>query len=256
MLIFYTLFIMQIVLEPFPISSSGHLQLVQSLYALPPLPEALEFLAHIPTVVIISLFFSSFLYPLIAHPLRHVPMLCMLALADSITVVAYVLRPILQTYMPTGLVLGFFVTAVLMLSLYPPFFKRFKLPTYPSSTINIYQACALGGAQACALMIPGMSRFGTTFVVARWLGIESNQAFITSWALALPLMSAAGAKALMLLPTSTLPFSFVFSSIVIGATIVSYYAVKFFAWVVHNHFVWITGIYLLIPLTIALYKGY
>lgn len=80
--------------------------------------------------------------------------------------------------------IGFLITALLLFSL--KFCTNQKL----YSSWNYKNALVIGCLQACAL-IPGISRFGSTFVAARWCGIAPRKAFELSFLLEWPISCAA-----------------------------------------------------------------
>jgi undecaprenyl-diphosphatase len=189
---FYLLVGLSVFLESFPISSSGHILLVQQLLerccgVVCTLNENIEYFLHGPNVIILAIFFYNRWKLLLIALFRNfsiIKKIMMLGfITDSITASAYFLFFKHATFMP--LWVGFLITSSLLFSLY--FCK--KNPTITTSW-NYKNACILGMVQACALM-PGISRFGSTFVTARWLGFPSKKSFELSFLIEFPISVAA-----------------------------------------------------------------
>lgn len=192
----------QIVLESFPISSSGHMLLLDKLLAAVHIApsvnnaaqgnifesvDVLEHFAHGATIGMVALFFFSrwaFLLRNVKRCWRIIAKIIALGfIADLCTSIFYVFFHFssVQNYFPVGL--GFFITGILLLSL------RW-CPTKATGTFNWRSATILGVVQGCALL-PGISRLASTFVVARWLGIAPRKSFEISWLIVMPLLCAA-----------------------------------------------------------------
>lgn len=190
MLYFYILVILQIVVESFPVSSSGHMQLF-SLYMQyfgVQLPEYItatwfEHLLHIPTLCVVALFFMRQWLPIVLHPWRYKHVIAAMFgigfIADAITTCFFVLWKMIG--IPWwALGVGFCITSCSLASLLrcPPVARR-------SSWYLV--AGVLGIAQGCALL-PGISRFAATYACARWCGLRASRAYALSWLIAFPLI--------------------------------------------------------------------
>lgn len=191
----YLVVFLSIILESFPISSSGHLKLLESFFNFCPsnvscfLNENLEYFLHGPTAIVIALFFYNRWKVLLAFNRSYSIIKKMFVrgiITDGITVAAYFFLLKDSVFLP--LWVGFFITAVLLFSLY---FKKNNAHVF--ATWNYSNASILGCAQALAL-IPGISRLGTTFVVARWLGFSAKKAFELSFLIEWPISAAAALK--------------------------------------------------------------
>ncbi len=149
--------------------------------------------------------------------------------------------------------MGLLISAILLLSLPwapPP-------SATPSNTHTLIIGCILGLTQGLALL-PGISRFASTYVIARWLSLSPRRAMQTSFLMHLPLMGAAflfdGIPLLLNTPfwhhCTFLSHPCPFPLLVIGiatiiATILAYGAL-FLSWrLALRNRLWVFGLYLL-----------
>ena len=219
---------LQIVLEVLPVSSSGNVALfsnlffgesnyVQSVVML----DALDFLLHGSTVFVVGCYFFktwwSYLKGFVQGDRKCFWLVFFCVVADCLTVGFYFLFGVTGvTFFP--LWLGFLVTGGLLWSLQlvsgssrlkpQDDTSRYRLSRmcsrkkhccmcHPERSVRIqdnlnnslFHAAILGIVQGIALL-PGISRFGSTFVAGRWLGLSREKAFEFSFLIAWPLMVA------------------------------------------------------------------
>ena len=250
----YILVGLAIILESFPISSSGHILLLQNIFQnhLPFLfNESIDYFLHAPTAVVIALFFyKKWRILLTKRGIRFWPKIFLLgAITDGITVISYFLffknahSPIIPIWS------GFCITGIILLSMY-------FCNTQGKTVWNATNAVILGIAQTCAL-IPGISRFGTTFAVARWLGFSSQRAFSLSFLIEWPISFAASLKGTYILTQTKQIYEFLHPSMLlviilamIGAYIGLYCMQKF----IIKQYEWIIGFYLFLVATFAFFQ--
>lgn len=201
----------QILLESFPVSSSGHCALLEKWYFFLTLPSASSFesfffltknvyketfdaLLHAPTLIILSLFFFKRWFLIARHPIRFRYSIVKLVLYVTVTTVIalffYFVVHIQNYALPLGI--GFLITLLLVLSTY------FLKPG--SGSLTVRSAVIIGFGQAIALL-PGISRLGTTYALARWLGISSRRSLEISFVIQVPLLLAACAKSMIIAVT-------------------------------------------------------
>ena len=190
MICVYLWVIAQIVLESFPVSSSGHAQLLAQFCPLSDLSQSVlsmfDYALHLPTACIVVIFFRRAWSVPFIHIRRCwrlvLKIIFYTALATSVTLALYGLKFLMP--LPTvPLPLGFFVTGCSLLSL------RW-CSEQPYRSIDMKKIMCLGVLQACAFA-PGISRFACTFVGARWLGIPARRAFEISFLIQWPLILCA-----------------------------------------------------------------
>ncbi len=252
MVFFYLFIFVCIALEMFPISSSGHLQLLtsyfQSVNLVPFTDKALSLfsdLLHFPIAIVLFLFFLKIVIP--GHTIFSIKkdLLVFIIIADSITCLFYVLFK--QVQIPNYfLPFGFVITGLVLFSLY-------FVPNASDNNLTIHKALLFGLVQGVSLL-PGISRFASTFALGRWLGFTASDAFVLSFVIQWPLLIAASAKALLTILFSDIWFPLLFGSCVtIGLSIIFATGVSWFClqWVYSlciKGQLWWFSLYMLIPL--------
>jgi len=189
-----------LIAESFPISSSGHLVLLSRFMgnASGSFISAYDHLLHGPIALGVAFFF----YPrwrFLLHPwrARHiiVKLIVLGCITESITTLFYLIFSQFSiSRFPLSL--GFCITAALLYSL------RW-CPKKTTRSFDWRSALMLGCVQSLALL-PGISRFGATFVTARWLSFSAQKAFDLSFLLLVPLAAAGFARGMWALRTGIL----------------------------------------------------
>lgn len=225
----------QIVGESFPISSSGHLIFLENVYYfLFPhqmrytFPFWFDYIIHIPTVLIVLCYFwhKFFIYlrSLFAFSFEIIPMIRSVCITDALTVCCYVGKKYVSSF---PLCIGFFITSIALYSL------RYISESAPKNSLeelSLQEIVTIAIAQ-CISLLPGVSRFGMTFVAARWQGLSNNESFFYSFLIALPLFSAAGLQGIIKVSTESDSCIHLYSWQKLGASIVLATAVSYYAFV-------------------------
>ncbi len=193
----YLISMLPILLESFPVSSSGHALLLLNLFgkhdSMTCIPEYFDHVLHGPIACIIALFFFkrwSFLLVNFRRTWHYVIKIVWYGvITETITIVWYLFYLMIKLHAQHYLSVGFLVTAGLLFSLnYCPANNEKK-------KYSIVDASMLGMAQGFALL-PGVSRFGATFVCARWLGFSDKKSFELSFLIEWPISVAGFLKGL------------------------------------------------------------
>lgn len=255
MLSFYIISFVQVVLESLPVSSSGHIHLLEQLLG-QKYSKELMYLLHIPTLFILGFFFAK---PLILYIREYaqnkaaiVKLVFFTVLIDTITALFFIF---FARYNPTSyysldrlLMIGFIVTALLLYSL------RWCTKNNDTS-LTIHKAIILGTAQGCALL-PGISRFATVYATSCWLGLSPLYAFSITWFVQAPLIAAAVAKAICFSSLSaelsllcTVPAGIMLCL----ATVVGYCALLASYVLVSRDRLWLFAYYMIIPILLAFF---
>lgn len=189
MLFIYFWIATQIIVEMMPISSSGHLYLLQCLFNKKVFKyKSLYYFLHLPTLLIVcAYFFWQWLSFVFHDGIIDTKPLMWVICADSITGILFLIKPDNVNYVP--IVIGFFITAYALLK--TSLCAGNKLIT----SWHLADAVILGLTQAVALL-PGVSRLALTCLVGCLLGFSLLDAFCLSWLLQAPLMILAIAKCL------------------------------------------------------------
>lgn len=247
---------MQIILESFPVSSSGHVRLLSFLYPLHTIGsqhiiETFTHILHFPTACILMIFFRKSWSKPVRYIKRYYSILvritCYTMLSCVVTAMGYGIKQHVNIA-DIPLCVGFFITMAALLSLY-------VMPQRAIGTLNAKKAVVLGVVQACALF-PGVSRFALTFVAARWLDITPRRAFEISFLIEWPLILAASVYGLYVLQQSqaellnpTQMYVMLCSSGPAYAGLLLQYRM------VRKQVMWRWGIYMVVPLFITLLVG-
>jgi len=265
--------LVQLVIEVLPISSSSHVSLAQKLMGLSSvdaLPEYMDHLLHGPTFIVIAVFFYhdwkkyfwSF-FSLFGLKSRYgkkvrllaVKLIALIFVATMPTALLYfVIKEFCKNvYWMHGdfmQFVGMVITASFLLSLR-------LLKGYPKKNrpLSFFYALILGVVQGFALL-PGISRFGSTYAAARWLGFMPQRSIHLSFLLYAPVGGAAFLRGLVkLFHLSMLPS--VISYGVIGAFfvggIVSFFVFRWVYSLAIRDLFWIFGIYMIIPIALSVY---
>ena len=185
------LLFIQVVLESFPVSSSGNIIFFNAFLknyttiTYVPLTESLYYVLHGPTVLVLGLLFFKtwwrYLVGFFQKDIRALSSIGLCVIADFITVGWYVMfRFIKMEQFP--LWLGFFVTTISLASLYWKPRSQQLYSTWRDGFI-------MGMAQGLSLL-PGISRFAITFVVGMWKGWSPYDALEKSFFIQWPLILA------------------------------------------------------------------
>ncbi len=185
----------QIIAESFPISSSGHVALLEQFFFSSPIsvPAVVHDLIHLPTLIIVALayrrewfFYLKYLHRVWRFAIR-VGLLALCAVVPTVCFYLFFRYEPHATCLPVEV--GFVISALALLAL--PRYKRDRAVMAPWASIII-----LGCVQGVALL-PGISRMGVTFVAARWLGWRAERALEVSLLIQCPLLCAAVARGLI-----------------------------------------------------------
>lgn len=259
MLYLYIYNVIQIVAESFPISSSGHVALfvqcaTQLGYFQPLVTMTVWFnhVLHVPTVIITIIFFYHQWIRwrvMLFHPWRCKKIIMRLIgtvfIADAFTSCMYLFFKWYGTAF-WHLGFGFFITMVVLYSLV-------MCMCHSVSTYHWYVvAGALGVVQSCALL-PGISRFASTYVCARWCGKTAQAAFELSWLIQFPLIVAGSVHGVCGLYMSGLSAELLHPSmlfVILMATMIAWYALCMMYRMAIQERLYIVAYYMIVPLMI------
>jgi undecaprenyl pyrophosphate phosphatase UppP len=169
----------------------GHGWLLYSDTTLTALDESL----HAFIIIVIGVFFYPQWSIIVLNVKRCLPLILRIIrfgfIVDAITVLFYgVFHTIGVTWFSP--VVGLCITTVALGAL--SFFPAHRTRDFLSNGDALFIGCV----QGCALL-PGISRFGTTFSALRLLGISSARAFALSFLIEMPLSCAAALKGFRML---------------------------------------------------------
>ena len=177
--------------EFLPVSSSGHLVMMQSLLGVSVEGVLFEIAVHVATLVSITLVYRERLVRLAQgvikrrpDDLRYVGLLVIATIPAVVVGLGF--KDSLEALFDAPLVPAgaFLVTGALLWS------SRAALARSPEGHPTARIALLIGLAQ-CFALVPGISRSGSTVVAALWLGVAPVEAAAFSFLMALPAISGA-----------------------------------------------------------------
>lgn len=200
--------------EFLPVSSSGHLVVGQELLGITIRGVLFEVAVHVATLLSILIVYRARVAELARgavrgerDALRYLGLLTLATLPAAVLGLAFGARLEALFDNPWVPGIGFLITAVVLWS------SRSALHRDLERTPGGRDALLIGIAQACAL-VPGISRSGSTVVMALWLGIEAREAAAFSFLMAIP--AIAGAAVLQLPEVSGAPLEVGMGALLIG----------------------------------------
>jgi undecaprenyl-diphosphatase len=277
--LFLALIVTQIIVESMPISSSGHVRVFELLFTKAWgiktfLPDFIDHLLHgTALIAILIVFFKDWFYPIrkllqsciqltfskksLSYSQRKLfniflKIIGLVVAANLITSLFYFpIKFLFKDFFanPSFLLSGFIITMLLLLSLA---FKKQK----NAAAFDLKKALILGCVQGLAVL-PGISRFASTYAAGYWLNLRPARAMQISFLLHLPLIIAAfimlGVKPLITGQEVFFQFNFCDSLIVLIVTAIAILCLKLSYRLAIKNKLWWFGIYMIIPILILLY---
>jgi undecaprenyl-diphosphatase len=177
--------IIQGLTEWFPISSTGHLKLVEHFLGLK-VPILFDITLHMGTLMVILLFFRKGIKEIVSAFLqfdfktengKFIPLIIVGTIPTAL--IGFVFGDIIESLFQNPLpIASAFILCGIILYLT-------KAGKEETETISYSEALMIGVAQGIAI-IPGISRSGTTIAVALLFGIRREKAFKFSFLLSIP----------------------------------------------------------------------
>ena len=172
--------IVQGIAEFLPISSSGHLNVFQSLMGKLSESAELNIVLHFGTLLAIICFYWKRILALLSSDRRVIPMLIVGTVPAAI--IGIYLKKMHEPLLANTLLSGFMfpITGIMLIVL-----SKLKNGDKEYEKMNYGSVILIGLAQAFALL-PGISRSGSTIVMASALGLSRQSAATFSFLLAIP----------------------------------------------------------------------
>lgn len=264
MFFLYVWICVQIIVESLPLSSSGHVQLAEEFFncfsmekMLPVNLWQIDFLLHGPMIgILLALFFKQWWQMGLRVPLekksffKHglwlngAKTILFVGVADVITFLFWVIQPL--SWVP--LTIGFCLTALSLCSL------RYYSGGTRKFNWKYADAGWLGMVQGLSLM-PGVSRFASTYAAGCYLGYERREIFALSFMIQFPLLLAAFAKGLASLGGNSFVFAKFFDLkmlfVILSATIISYAVLCWVGRLIERKKLWKLSWYMIVPIVLS-----
>jgi len=179
--------IVQGIAEFLPISSSGHLILLQRVFGMEEPALTFDIIVHLGTLVSIVVVFWADILAIIKKPFGKMTGLLIVGTIPAV-VAGFFLRNVMETHFRTGIWLAaaFTLTGVLLLLA-----DRINTGHKEERDITWFDAFFIGCCQALAIP-PGISRSGTTITGALTRGLNRETAARFSFLLAIIAITGAG----------------------------------------------------------------
>lgn len=185
-----TLGAVQGITEFFPISSSGHLVIMQGLFGMKEPQLAFDIFLHLGTLVSILVFFRTDILALLGKDRKM--LVPLIAASVPTFIIGFFFKDIVETYfgMPKVagymlLVTGAWLTAAALYSRYAARAGK-NVKSWP----GLVGSLVVGTAQGVAVM-PGISRSGATIATGIMAGLDGQAACRFSFLLAIPAIAGA-----------------------------------------------------------------
>ena len=259
MLHFNTLVVVQIITESFPISSSGHLMLIQcignffsclnvsKIYLLS--SDIVTYFIHMPTVIVVAVFFYKKWWSLIFNWRRMWPIIIKLIvftwIVDVMTATIFLLAR--KTVFTFPLYIGFACTALVLFSL------RYCPTSIQSRSCTFFLALVLGIVQGAAFL-PGVSRFAVVYTALRWWRFTPQKAFTITWMVHWPLIFAAASLSSGLMIINPTLGDFITRSLLLNMGIAAIGAIAglyMMYYLACSYRLWLISIYMIVPTLLA-----
>ncbi len=227
--------------EFLPVSSSGHMVLLEKLLKYNPKGNALEIILHLATLLAVLVFFNKKLIPLFTLKGGSKNPLLLITLG---TIPAGIIGVLFNdkieavfdnsSYLP----ITFLINSIILLSYY--FAEKAMRDERDNSPLKAF---IIGIGQAFAIF-PGISRSGTTITTSRWLKMSREEAFDFSFYLLFP--AVLGALLLKLKEVDAVIFSGIYLMGFVVAFIFGVFALYLLKKVVVGGRIYLFGIYTLL----------
>jgi len=224
--------IVQGLTEFLPVSSSGHLVLLQKVLGMPETGLLLEILLHMGTLLAVIIVFWKDWMSMLSHPFTSRRVRLLIVATIPAVVAALLLGDLLdRAFSGWFLGISFLITAALLFAS-DPLTRRAPGGRHARDRIqdmNYKQAAAMGAMQAFAL-VPGISRSGSTIVGGLAAGVSRRAAAKFSFMMsAIAIVGSLVFKGKDLLDTSAATFEGGYLALVMGmlaAAVSGYLAIR------------------------------
>ena len=239
--------IIQGLTEFLPISSSGHLVIIESFFMTSKPDATLEVFLHTGTLFAVLLYYREAIAEIFMDLVNlrfksnggRLGLFLLLATIPA-TVVGMMFRATLESIFQNA----YFAAAMLIITSLI-LFSTHLIKRNINFKWNFVNSFIIGFAQVFA-MLPGISRSGITIVAALWLGASGEDATEFSFLLAVPAIIGVTVIKIFEVVSGTSNFYSVYSIGIIISAIVGYVSLTVLVPIVRSGKLWIFGIYCLL----------
>lgn len=176
--------------EFLPVSSSGHLVLVERILGVANSSLAFELITHLGTLLAVIIVMRSKIFEIIKHPFGETTLKIVIATLPTVLIVVLFEGIFRTAFDGRYLVYCFIFTAILL------FVTSFVKPVKIKSEISYLDAAIIGIAQGFAAM-PGISRSGTTICTSVLLKNDRQKSADFSFLISIPIIIGSAAMELL-----------------------------------------------------------
>jgi len=252
------------IMEPLPISSSGHTILLKDLFSIQTPGLSFEIFIHLGSLIAIMIVYRHDIQILLRESVHYI-MYKKLVFRDSFLYVLYLLVATaitggiglcIESYISTKLTSTLTVGFALLITSFFLWIVHQKKGTKSDNDITMKDAIIIGCIQAVAL-IPGISRSGATLVAALMVGMKREQALRFSFLLFIPVSFGIHLLSLQDILTDSTIQAYIIPYLIafIVATLTTYFALKWFVNLVINGKLMVFSFYcLIVGFAVVLYQ--
>ncbi|MDD5181946.1 MAG: undecaprenyl-diphosphate phosphatase [Candidatus Nanoarchaeia archaeon] len=243
--------IVQGITEWLPVSSSGHLAIIQTIFNLN-VPVFFDILLHLGSIAAVVFIFREDIIKIITAVLRfdfksEEGKLALFIIAASIptAIIGFAFKSLFESFFTNLLAVGI---ALLVTGTFLFICERFS----KNKELKLKDALIIGAVQGIAI-IPGISRSGSTIGTGLLLGIDKEKAARFSFLLAIPAIVGATIFDFSAAAISSVGLQFAIAGIVLSA-LVSFFAIKWLLDIIKKQrFHWFAVYCWLIGLAVIVY---
>ena len=187
-LIIIVLGIVQGLTEFLPVSSSGHLVLLENLFNISDASLFLNIVLHCATLLAVVIYYRKKLWQMLKNPFQPIVLYLITTTAITCLIVLLFADFFESAFSGTLLAWGFLLSAI-FLALTEYISRYYQKQNYLYSNVNLKHSFMLGIFQGLAIL-PGISRSGTTLCAGIVMGINKKDALDYSFLMSIPIIIA------------------------------------------------------------------
>lgn len=190
--------------EFLPISSSGHLVLLEKIFNITNGCLLFDIVLHLGTLLAVFICFRKDILYLIKNPFCDDTLKLYTATIPTLIIALLFNDFFEKTFQGNALFISFFITAIFLIIA-----EIVSHKSYQYKPLSYKKAFVVGIFQGLAIM-PGLSRSGSTITACMVQGIKRQESAKFSFLLSIPIIIASAFYEVLKLPTSsiTIPFSY------------------------------------------------
>ena len=219
--------VVQGITEFLPVSSSGHLVLLQKIFGIEESALLFDTMVHVGTLAAVCTVLWKEIWAILKKPVQPLTLYLIIATIPAV-LFALLLKNRIEEAFVTGTFLGFCFLITSALLLLAEFLSKNKAKK-PGEQMKWHDAAIIGVSQAIAI-VPGISRSGATISGALFRRFDRDFAAKFSFLLCIPAILGALVMQLKDIAGRTVSDSISVAPIIIGtlsAAVVGFFAVKF-----------------------------